>query len=44
MILRNNGNILVIAPALVISDEEIDLMIAMLEQALAAATSKYLNP
>ena len=44
MILRNNGNILVIAPALVISDEEIDLMIAMLEQALAVATSKYLNP
>ena len=44
MILRNNGNILVTAPALVISDEEIDVMIAMLEQAIAAATSKFMSP
>ncbi len=44
MILRNNGNILVIAPALVISDAEIDFMLKTLGGALAAAMSKYPQP
>jgi adenosylmethionine-8-amino-7-oxononanoate aminotransferase len=44
MILRNNGNILVTAPALVISDEEIDFLINTLDGALAAATSKFPLP
>jgi adenosylmethionine-8-amino-7-oxononanoate aminotransferase len=41
MILRNNGNILVIAPALVVSDEEISFMVKTIDDALAAAMNKY---
>lgn len=41
MILRCNGNILVIAPALTISREEIDLMINLINQAIAAASEHF---
>jgi adenosylmethionine-8-amino-7-oxononanoate aminotransferase len=41
MILRNNGEILVIAPALVMEQEEIDLMIALLDHAIAAAVKHF---
>lgn len=41
MILRNNGNILVIAPALIISNDELDTVVALLEQALAAASKHF---
>ncbi len=44
MILRNNGDILVTAPALVISDEEIDFMVQTLDDALAAACSRFPKP
>jgi len=37
MILRNNGDILVIAPALIITKEQIDLMVGLMDQAIAAA-------
>jgi adenosylmethionine-8-amino-7-oxononanoate aminotransferase len=40
MILRNNGDILVTAPALVISDEEIRFMLDTLEGALQAAMQR----
>ena len=41
MILRNNGDILVIAPALIISPEEIDLMIGLMGQAIEAAIEHF---
>jgi putrescine aminotransferase len=41
MILRCNGHILVIAPALIISREEIDLMIDLMEQSIAAAGAHF---
>jgi putrescine aminotransferase len=41
MILRNNGDLLVIAPALVISKEEIDILIGNVDKAIAAAISKF---
>ncbi|MDD3953970.1 MAG: aspartate aminotransferase family protein [Lentisphaeria bacterium] len=41
MILRNNGNILVIAPALVISNEELDRVVEYLDQAIPAAIKHF---
>ena len=41
MILRNNGDILVIAPALVISQEEIDFMVGLMDEAIAAAVQHF---
>ncbi|NUN92325.1 MAG: aspartate aminotransferase family protein [Verrucomicrobiae bacterium] len=41
MILRNNGDILVLAPALVISDEEIDFMLDLIERAIVAARRHF---
>lgn len=41
MILRNNGHILVIAPALIISREEINTMIGLIDAAIAAATEHF---
>jgi len=41
MILRNNGDILVIAPALIMSKEEIGLMLDMINQAIEAAMRHF---
>jgi len=41
MILRNNGDILVTAPALVITQEQIDEMVAMIDQSIAAAVKHF---
>jgi len=41
MILRNNGEILVIAPSLIISKKEADFMLGLMESALKAATKKF---
>ena len=41
MILRNNGNMLVIAPPLVISDEELDMVLNYLRQAIQAAMKHF---
>ncbi|MBN2551239.1 MAG: aspartate aminotransferase family protein [Spirochaetales bacterium] len=41
MIMRNNGDILVMAPALIITEEQIDEAVGILEQALVAATRHY---
>ena len=41
MILRNNRNILVIAPALVISREEIDIMLGYLHKVIPLATEHF---
>jgi len=41
MILRNNGDILVTAPALVMSREEIDFMLEMIAKALEAAIDHF---
>jgi len=41
MILRNNGDILVLAPSLVISRAEADMVIDKIDQALAAATKEF---
>ncbi len=41
MILRNNGDALVIAPALVISRGEVDQAVALLGQALGAAEERW---
>jgi adenosylmethionine-8-amino-7-oxononanoate aminotransferase len=41
MILRNNADILVIAPALVITRQEIDLMLRLLRQAISAAKAHF---
>lgn len=37
MILRNNGNILVLAPSLIITRDQVDEMLGLIEQAIAAA-------
>ncbi len=41
MIMRNNGNILVMAPALIISREQIDESIEILDRALTAAMAHF---
>ena len=41
MILRNNGNMLVIAPPIVITDEELDLVMNNLRQAIQAAMKHF---
>ena len=41
MILRNNGDILVIAPALVISKEQVDFMLDLMGQAIEAAVKHF---
>lgn len=41
MILRNNGNTLVIAPALVITREEIDLMLGKIHEAIPSAMKHF---
>jgi putrescine aminotransferase len=41
MILRANGNILVLAPALIITKEQIDYVVDQMDQALAAAVKHF---
>ncbi len=41
MILRNNGDLLVIAPAIVMSKDEIDIMIGNVDKAISAAIEKF---
>ncbi len=41
MILRNNGNILVLAPSLVITKKEADFMLDLIERALAGAAKQF---
>jgi adenosylmethionine-8-amino-7-oxononanoate aminotransferase len=41
MILRNNGDILVIAPALIINESEINFMIDIFDEAISAASKHY---
>lgn len=41
MILRNNGDILVYAPALIMSEQEIDLMLNLTEKAIQEAIKHY---
>jgi putrescine aminotransferase len=41
MIMRNNGEILVAAPALTITKEEVDTVLGLLDQALAAAMQHF---
>ena len=41
MILRNNGDILVIAPALIITDEEIDTMLDLMEESIVAVSKHF---
>jgi len=41
MILRNNGDILVYAPALIMTREQVDHMVDLTEEAIAAATRKF---
>ena len=41
MILRNNGDILVIAPALIISREDVDLMLGLMDEGIAAAVAEF---
>lgn len=41
MILRNNGNILVLAPALNIKDRDIDFILNLLEEAISAASRRW---
>ena len=41
MILRNNGEILVVAPAMVMTREEIDILIGNLDKAIASAIKKF---
>lgn len=41
MILRNNGDILVLAPSLIISREETDFMLGLIEQAVMAAARHF---
>ena len=41
MILRNNDDILVIAPALVISREEVDMMLGQINEAITAAIKEF---
>ena len=44
MILRNNGDILVMAPALVMTDEQADEMVAILDKAIEHAAKGFSNP
>jgi adenosylmethionine-8-amino-7-oxononanoate aminotransferase len=39
MILRNNGDILVFAPALIITEAQVDEIMSILDRALGAATA-----
>ena len=41
MILRNNGPILVLAPSLVISPDEVEMVIDMMDRALCAAEQEF---
>jgi adenosylmethionine-8-amino-7-oxononanoate aminotransferase len=41
MILRNNGEILVLAPALTITKEEVDMVLDMMNQAIGAAVEHF---
>ena len=41
MILRNNGEILVLAPSLIITTEEVDLVVDVLDRALTAAAAEF---
>ncbi len=41
MILRNNGDILVLAPSLIITRDEADSMLDLMGQAIAAATTEF---
>ena len=41
MILRNNGNILVLAPSLIITPEEVDMLAAKINEALSAVESHF---
>ncbi len=41
MILRNNGNILVLAPSLIITKKEADFMLDLIERALAGAAKQF---
>jgi len=41
MILRNNGSILVLAPSLIISREEVDMVVDMIDRALDAAMRHF---
>ena len=41
MILRNNGNILVLAPSLIITRQQVDEMLGLIDQALAAAEKQW---
>jgi len=41
MILRNNGDILVLAPALIMTDEEVDWMLDLMERAIVAAMKHF---
>ena len=41
MILRNNGNILVLAPSLIITREQTDEMLGLIDQALVAAAKEF---
>jgi adenosylmethionine-8-amino-7-oxononanoate aminotransferase len=41
MILRNNGDILVLAPSLILSQEEADLMLGLIEEAIQGAMAHY---
>ena len=41
MILRNNGDILVIAPALIITQEQIDTMLELMDRSIGAAVKHF---
>jgi adenosylmethionine-8-amino-7-oxononanoate aminotransferase len=41
MILRNNGNILVLAPSLIITREQVEEMLGLIDQALVAAVKEF---
>ena len=41
MILRNNGNILVLAPSLIITAEEVDMVVDLIDRALDAARAHF---
>ena len=41
MILRNNGDILVIAPALIITEDQVDHMLGLMHQAIAGAVEQF---
>ena len=41
MILRNNDDILVVAPALTLAQEEVDLMVRLFDEGIAAAAEKF---